>query len=137
VRGADRTSMFQPSPGTALDDGSLDLEHLADHVAWFTANLELRVRAHRGEEPGPDAAHLLGTMAQTQARITARGAIHPDLGATRLRSRLGLSETEEQVVWLLTAIAVDGDARTLAIALAGGSAPDPTLEVLRRCVGSR
>jgi len=134
VRGADRTSMFQPSPGTALDDGSLDLEHLADHVAWFTANLELRVRAHRGEEPGPDAAHLLGTMAQTQARITARGAIHPDLGATRLRSRLGLSETEEQVVWLLTAIAVDGDARTLAIALAGGSAPDPTLEVLRLVV---
>ena len=53
---------------------------------------------------------------------------------TWLRDRLGLSETEERVAWLLIAHELDPEARRLIREMATETALDPTFDVIRRVV---
>jgi len=67
-----------------------------------------------------------------RARATANAGMPVPIAW--LRDRLGLSETEERVAWLLLAHELDPDARRMIRELATETALDPTFDVIRRVV---
>lgn len=108
------------------------LDHLSDHLALMSASMRLRACALNGagEEEG---RRWLSAIAGYQARIEERAG-SSDLASARLVERLELSATEEQVVWLLAAIAMRRDVRALVAQCSGESTPDPTLDAIRSIV---
>jgi vesicle-fusing ATPase len=64
----------------------------------------------------------------------ARAALGASYPISWLRDRLGLTETEERVAWLLIAHELDPEARRMIREMATESALDPTFDVIRRVV---
>src|ERR1700689_2751055 len=79
---------------------SSDIDHLEDHVLWFSAVLALRSGS------APDANETVTRIVQVRAEIARRSASEPRLIATTLVTALGLTETEAHVVWVLATYAL-------------------------------
>ncbi|MGE0402754.1 MAG: ATP-binding protein [Kofleriaceae bacterium] len=108
------------------------LNHLSDHLELMSASMHLRACAlgGAGEDEG---RRWLAAIAERQHRIEER-ARDADLASARLVAQLELSATEEQVIWLLAAIAMRRDVRLLVARCSGESTPAPTLEAVRSIV---
>ena len=69
---------------------------------------------------------------ETRTRIEVlRGTLRSH-GPSQLATRLGLRESEMNVVWLLAALAVDPNVRRLVAGLEQTATGDPTLDTIRR-----
>lgn len=107
-------------------DDSRFVDELSDRVRWISQLLALRVASD-------DASRARATerLIEAHERVVSR----PSEGTRHelLRERLGLSETELQVIWLLAAFAIDF--ATQQVMLNQTTVPPAlTLEVLRRIV---
>lgn len=107
-------------------DDSRFVDELSDRVRWISQLLALRVASD-------DASRARATerLIEAHERVVSR----PSDGTRHelLRERLGLSETELQVIWLLAAFAIDS--ATQQVMLNQTTVPPAlTLEVLRRIV---
>jgi hypothetical protein len=105
---------------------------VSDWLRAIRAMIEARV-AHEqsAESETPSAGAELAVIA---ARVAATRAAGLDLPVTRLCYRLGLSPTEEQVLWLLVAHDLDPTSRRLLRSLATETIADVTYDVVRRVV---
>jgi hypothetical protein len=106
------------------------IDELCDHVVWFGGLLQSMLT--------PEPA-LAEAIVARQAAIRERRGQDRELPSALLRARLGLSRSEEAVMWLLATIAIDPDVRRLMAAvcaapLVNGQPADPTLGALRRIV---
>jgi hypothetical protein len=108
------------------------LDHLSDHLSLMAASMRLRACAIAGASED-EGRRWLSEIATCQQRIEDRARL-ADLASVRLVERLGLSPTEEQVVWLLAAIAMRRDVRALVAQCSGETTVDPTLEAIRSIV---
>ena len=107
---------------------SIDLEHLQDHVTLLRAALEARVTSSEA------AAESLREIAvECQERIAVR-ELRGELTSTLVFDRLGLTESERQVVWMLAGIATNREVRALLPHATGDVSPDPTLAAIRLVV---
>jgi AAA+ superfamily predicted ATPase len=88
-----------------MQDG-LDLMHLTDVQTWFTAFLRLRGMS---DQTGADA--MARVMIKARIRMQDRSREHPALHARVLAERLGLSESELQLVQLLAVVATMTDVK--------------------------
>jgi len=86
-------------------------------VAWVAGALQ----------PEPDG-DLLGIVRESIQRHAS------DPPGSWLGSRLGLGETEQHVVWLLAAIALEPTVRTRVASIDGVALGDPTIDGIRRIV---
>ncbi len=83
-----------------MSQASLDSQHVADYVRHQTLFLQLAVMQRSAN---PDARALASAMTvqdDIRARIEAREAAEPHLAAPALIARLGLTLTEQHVLWL-------------------------------------
>lgn len=109
-----------------------DLDHLRDHVDLILAVVEARARfATSGEG---EATALRAAAEKCQEDIVVRQLANPDLTSSIAFERLGLSETEQQVVWLLAGVAVSREVRALLARATGELLMDPTLHAIRLVV---
>ena len=108
-------------------------------AAWLAANLATaRARLQFAVDRKGEAVAWPAELLQVEANI---GALAAETGATGhpmpmlwLRSRLGLSATEERVLWILIAHELCSVSRSQLRALNTESLPDPTTEALRQAV---
>lgn len=100
------------------------LEPLVDHESLVEARLTAITEQLQGIPPSDDF----------EARLRATLAAGVEAPSAWLRSRLGLTETEDQVVWLLIAHELSPTARQALRALTTEAVPDVTHDVLRRVV---
>ena len=118
--------MNAPSP----PETERDIDELCDHVEWVVHLLRLRTAANDVDR----AAGVAGVIA-TQAAIAARAPTSTAHG--EIQARLGLTDTEMQIVWILAAAALDDRVKQALIGTTGME-PALSLESLRRIVyGSR
>jgi len=111
---------------------SIDLEHLQDHVTLLLAALQARLTSEEAERET-----LREVAAQCQERVALR-ELREGLVSTRVFDRIGLSESERQVVWMLAGSAISREVRALLPLAIGEPQPDPTLSAIRLLVyGSR
>ncbi|MBA3461691.1 MAG: ATP-binding protein [Deltaproteobacteria bacterium] len=108
------------------------MEDIIDQVAFITASLEARLCDPKDRERAEALADVLAT---TQARIEERqaGIGFPPASVMILR-RLGVSRTEELVIWLLVSVALRRDVRALLAVATSESGNDPTLEGIRQII---
>ena len=109
-----------------------DLEHLHDHVQLHLAAIESRARLATEDSPETIAV-ILQRISEVRDRIAARER-DATLIAPAAMTRLGLTATERDVVWLLAAVATDGDARALLPRATGDTTIDPTLAAIKLLV---
>jgi ATP-dependent 26S proteasome regulatory subunit len=101
-----------------------DLEHLRDHVQLF-----LTAIAARAQVAGSDDNDLRAIAEQCQERVLVRELGDPNLTSTIAFDRLGLSQSERQVLWMLAALMMSQEARTLLGRVLGDT--DCTLHAIR------
>ncbi len=108
------------------------MEDVIDQVAFITASVEARLCGPKDRERADALASLLTT---TQARILERrsSTAFPPASVLILR-RLGVSRTEELVIWLLVSVALRREVRALVAAATSESGNDPTLEGIRQII---
>lgn len=102
------------------------IDELCDRIDWISALVALRTAT---DDSGRAAA--TEKLVDAQVRVAARPQ-----ATTRhalLRERIGLSETELQVVWLLAALAIDSRMKQ-ALLTQNVVGPAATIETLRRLV---
>lgn len=104
---------------------SAAITELCERIAWISSLLELRTTTD-------DAAREASTcrVLELYAQMSSLG------GNSRqelLRERLGLSETELQIVWLLAALAIDSRTKQLML-MQRCVGPSVTIDALRRIV---
>jgi hypothetical protein len=87
----------------------LELEHLADYIELYTSALEARANAAAADDTCP----ALEAVRRSTESIVSRETAHPDLLALETFRRLGLTETEQQVLWFLASIGSSQRARSL------------------------
>lgn len=102
------------------------VDELAERAEWIIALLG--VRAVADDSTRAAAVEVLVATTINLRERYAEGSRHE-----LLRERLGLSETELQVVWLLAVASLDSHAIQNALAR-GGLTPALTLETLRRLI---
>lgn len=91
--------------------------HLFSFVAWVAAALQ--------REPDNELLGLLRTSIAEHS---------PDSPASWLGTRLGLEPSEQHVVWLLVAVALEPAVRARVAEISGVATGDPTLDAIRRIV---
>ncbi|MDB4954171.1 MAG: hypothetical protein JWO36_1740 [Myxococcales bacterium] len=106
------------------------LAHLADLSRWFETTLEILLRREADAHFDPAEGLAKAWELQTALKRREREELLP---SASLAERLRLSGSEEQVVALLAAIAIDSSVRQRT-SLYSGSIIDPTLEGLRKIV---
>ena len=100
---------------------------------WLAA-IQARIDAALCDAAGAcpdDALAIAATLDAQLERMRPEVAYIP---ATWLRTRLGLSRTEETAVWLLVASAASPAMRAMLRTLGRGEAEEPTVEVVQRVV---
>lgn len=103
-----------------------ELVELCDRVEWATALFSVRV----AEDDGARAA---ATEKLIEAHVRIAAAPQESSRHRSMQERLGLSETELQVVWMLAAFAISSSAKTALLSQTVVS-PALTFETLRRVV---
>jgi hypothetical protein len=107
-----------------------DLDHLRDHVDLYTAALVARL----GTSEDPQVVRALEQFHAITERIAQREAANPELIAPVTLTRLGLGETEQHVVWLLAALAMNPRVRNLLQQVTGEPTLDPSLAGIRSAI---
>jgi hypothetical protein len=102
------------------------LQHVCAHLDIIAASLQVRLLA-RGVS-GAHTAEELATFIADRARRIEASPGAPDL------SRIGLNPAEQQVVWLLLAVALRRDVRRMVAQLAEHGTVELTLEMIRSLV---
>jgi len=99
-------------------------------LAFTQARLDVLVR----DATGIDATESRTLLASVESEIERVRPFASDVPATWLRSRLGLSATEEQILWLVITCEVTDLARTTLLALSAERYVDPTISLIQRVV---
>lgn len=103
-----------------------EIIELCDRIEWATALFNVRVA-------GDDATRAAATEKLIEAHVRIASAPQDSSRHRLMQDRLGLSETELQVVWMLAAFAIDSSAKN-ALLSQTAVGPALTLETLRRVI---
>lgn len=112
-------------------DVSKSIQHLSLHIERMTAAIELRAIVLAGGEP---EVSLLSHSNELVARAAELERDPQALAICALTRRVGLSETEKQVLLLLAAVSLVQDARALLAKAVGETGPDPSLQGIRAAI---
>ncbi|HEY1550976.1 MAG TPA: ATP-binding protein [Kofleriaceae bacterium] len=105
-------------------------EYLVATARMVAHTLELRAREQRGD---PQDAVLEAALASRKRNVAELAATIDTLPSKELQDRFGLTSHEMSTLWLLVAIASDGDARRFA-AIVGEPNADPTSYAVQHIV---